>query len=197
MSIAGAQTERKIAILEALGRCLLKKSFQDTTLKDIAKMAGITHGAIGYYFKSKEDILLNYIDYLLIKYIYFSDKSDWFKAEHLDSIPPEKITETVLQFNLGLILSSKDDLKIALELASIANYNKAVEERIKSAFAKIEKIEFDILLRSGMDQESAALLSKTMISIFAGIGMCAVALKYDDKQLADILHYLTKFWKTS
>lgn len=195
MSISGAQT-RKITILEALGKCLLKKSFHDTTLKDIAKTAGITHGAISYYFKSKEEILLDYIDYLLIKYIYLSDKSDWFKAEHLDSIPPEKIVETVLKFNFDLILSSKNDLKIALELMSIANYNKALETRIKDAFGRIEKIEFEILLRSGMDQESAALLSKSMISIFAGIGMSAVALEYDDAQLSDILHYLTKFWKT-
>ena len=55
--------ERRKQILEAVHTCLLEKPFHKTSIKDIAQKAGLNHGALHYYFKNKEDLLLEYIDY--------------------------------------------------------------------------------------------------------------------------------------
>jgi len=36
------------------------KPFDQTFIKDIAQAAGVNHGLLHYYFKSKEDILIHY-----------------------------------------------------------------------------------------------------------------------------------------
>ena len=194
MSISGVQKGRKIQILEALGRCLLKKSFRDTTMKDIAKNAGITHGGLNYYFKNKQDILFNFIDYMLVKNIYLSDDSEWLSEAHLDSIPQEKLMEEVLQFNLNRILATKEDLKILLEILSIANYDKTVEQKIVNAFSKLEDVEYDIIKRSGVDTETASVITKIMMVLFAGLGVGSICLKYEDEALTNCINYVTKIW---
>ena len=60
--------ERRSQILEALHRCLLKKPIHQTSIKDIAGQAGMNPGMLHYYFNSKEDILLHYIDYVMDVY---------------------------------------------------------------------------------------------------------------------------------
>ena len=62
------QEERKRQILKALDECLQEKSFEKTSIKDIARVAGVNHGVLHYYFTGKEDILLNYIDYVIADY---------------------------------------------------------------------------------------------------------------------------------
>ena len=62
------QQERRLQIIKALNRCLLKKPYRDTTIKDIALEAGVNHGMLHYYFKDKEEILLNFVDYILNKH---------------------------------------------------------------------------------------------------------------------------------
>ena len=55
--------ERRKQILDAVHQCLLVKPFHKTSIKDIARKAGLNHGALHYYFDNKEAILLEYIDY--------------------------------------------------------------------------------------------------------------------------------------
>lgn len=51
-------TDKRTAIINALGSCLSRKSFDAVTIREIAEEAGIPLGSVYYYFKSKEDILL-------------------------------------------------------------------------------------------------------------------------------------------
>ena len=66
--------ERREQILEALYRCLLKKPFKETSIKDIAREAGVNHGVLHYYFSDKEEILLKFLDHLIERY-----KSDYLR----------------------------------------------------------------------------------------------------------------------
>ena len=55
--------KRRKQILEAVHQCVQEKPFHKTSIKDIARKAGLNHGALHYYFESKEHILIEYIDY--------------------------------------------------------------------------------------------------------------------------------------
>lgn len=182
-------SSRKIQIMEALGKCLMNKSFADTTIKDIAAEAGVPHGMLHYYFESKQDILMKFLDYNIEKFL--SDKVDWFSSEHLDKIPKDKLLREVLSFNLSLVLNNRTYIRIFLEILSIANFDKSVEKKLKDAFKRIEKIETDIIMKSGVSIETASTISRSMISLFAGLSMCSTSLGYKDKQIESILNYLT------
>lgn len=174
--------------MEALGKCLLKKSFSDTTIKDIASEAGVPHGMLHYYFESKQDILIKFLDYNIEQFL--SDEAEWFSSDHLNNIPKDKLLKEILDFNLNLILSYKDSMRILLEVLSIANFDKTVDKKLKDAFKRIEKIETDIIMRSGVSIETASIISKAMISLFSGLSVCSISLNYKDKQIENILNYL-------
>lgn len=48
---------RRQAILDAALACFARDGFHDTTIQDIAREAGVSHGAIYRYFPSKDDII--------------------------------------------------------------------------------------------------------------------------------------------
>src|SRR5512133_953488 len=53
----------KIKIIEAAQRLIAEQGVEKTSMRDIAKGAGITTGAIYYYYKSKEELLYDVMDY--------------------------------------------------------------------------------------------------------------------------------------
>lgn len=64
---AGGETnmknDRKIKIIEAAQRLIAKKGVEKTSMRDIAIEAGLTTGAIYYYYQSKEELLYDVMDY--------------------------------------------------------------------------------------------------------------------------------------
>ena len=59
-TMAQHQTEeaRKIQILEAATHCVGRFGYHQTSVDTIAREAGLSKGAIYWYFKSKDDILI-------------------------------------------------------------------------------------------------------------------------------------------
>jgi len=55
-----AATKKKI--LEAALRLFRKRGFERTTMRDVAKAAGVALGAAYYYFPSKDALILAYYD---------------------------------------------------------------------------------------------------------------------------------------
>ncbi len=55
--------QTKDRIVEAAYRTLVRKGYQETSMKDIAAEAGVAPGLAHYYFASKEDLLVAAIDH--------------------------------------------------------------------------------------------------------------------------------------
>ena len=53
-----AAQERIQHIIEAAGKVMAREGYANTSMKDIAREAGIAQGLIHYYFGSKEDLVL-------------------------------------------------------------------------------------------------------------------------------------------
>jgi len=78
-------------ILDAADQLFFTKSYQGTTIKDIAKKMGVAQGMLYYYFKSKEDLLETLLDRHASALI-----SEIKEITCLNNTPPpEKITLTV------------------------------------------------------------------------------------------------------
>jgi AcrR family transcriptional regulator len=57
------KNDRKTKIIEAAQRLITKKGVEKTSMRDIAIEAGLTTGAIYYYYQSKEELLYDVMDY--------------------------------------------------------------------------------------------------------------------------------------
>jgi len=55
---AAAPRNRNAAVLDAAAELFATKGFRETTMRDIARAAGMLHGSIYYHYGSKEDLLL-------------------------------------------------------------------------------------------------------------------------------------------
>jgi AcrR family transcriptional regulator len=59
------QSDGKKKIIQAAQRLIAARGVEKTSMRDIAEEAGITTGAIYYYYKSKEDLLYDIMDYAM------------------------------------------------------------------------------------------------------------------------------------
>ena len=56
--------ETRKNILECAKRLFSKRGYERTSLSDIAKYSGVSRGAIYWHFESKEDLLVNLVEYV-------------------------------------------------------------------------------------------------------------------------------------
>jgi AcrR family transcriptional regulator len=161
--------KRKQQILEAVHQCLLEKPFHKTSIKDIAGKAGLNHGALHYYFKNKEHILLAYIDHTQRR---FQNVYDDFLNElpakataDLDSIDEK------CHWALDELAFHKEYQRIYIEIWAHALYNPNVMKKIKSMYREWrDQLFADISNRVDSKQE-ARKISLTIIAIFEGLSL--------------------------
>ncbi|HSV96467.1 MAG TPA: TetR/AcrR family transcriptional regulator [Spirochaetota bacterium] len=175
---------RRREILEALYRCLLKKPYSETSIKDIGTESGINYAMLHYYFKSKEDILLNFIDYLFEKY-------DGLFAEHmlrLDKSGPtfEETVRSVFAFFNEHITTDKKLQKVFFEIWGVALYNPVVNAKLRKIYrALIGAVESAITKNGGSPQ--AAHLALATVAFHEGIGIFSVFFNFNKKYTTMLL----------
>lgn len=75
---------RRLQVIEATIDCLAERGFSRTTVTDVARRAGISHGLVLFHFQSKENLLAETLDYLAAEY-----QANWQEALALAGPAPE------------------------------------------------------------------------------------------------------------
>ncbi len=107
--------QRRLEILEALHRRLLIKPFDKTSIKEIAAEAGMNHGMLHYYFKNKEDILLNYIEHVIETYKNMF--RTWMESTEVKTETPSGLLAMSLDFMARKITLNRDLSRIFIEIS--------------------------------------------------------------------------------
>jgi AcrR family transcriptional regulator len=103
---------REQEILDAAENLLAKRGYQDMTVNEIAEAAGITRGALYFYFASKQAVVTALVARTVQE---LRDKSG---AVHEDTAPPESVIATALDQTLQLWIDHGVVMRIAIDLAS-------------------------------------------------------------------------------
>jgi TetR/AcrR family transcriptional repressor of bet genes len=69
MSRDALKEARRIQLMEATIDCIAAHGFADLTLADVAKNAGLSVGIVNFYFKSKDQLLIETLRHLVDDYI--------------------------------------------------------------------------------------------------------------------------------
>lgn len=185
MSRKNVQNERRTQILEALGRCLIKKSFPETSIKEIAKEAGVNHGVLHYYFKSKEDILMNFIDHTLS--IYIQKGAEWVTGKNLTSMDRKDLVKEIFRYKYETFSSDRHLSILFNEAMTMAHRNPEIREKLKNVYDQWIGVVGDILLKSGFDKKISIEISREVICFFEGIKIFIEVLDYSDRQIREII----------
>lgn len=69
MSRDALKEARRVQLMEATIDCIAAHGFSDLTLADVAKAAGLSVGIVNFYFKSKDQLLIETLRHLVDDYI--------------------------------------------------------------------------------------------------------------------------------
>ncbi len=161
--------ERKRQILKALDQCLLEKSFHQTSIKDISRVAEVNHGVLHYYFKSKEDILLHYIDYVVDDFK--SQVQEMLSSRNMEEMSKQDFVKEVFSFVNQRITLNRNLSKIFVEIWEIALYDKAVREKLRQAYHEWISILTRNITRGSTDSEAALIISISMVAFWEGMSL--------------------------
>jgi AcrR family transcriptional regulator len=180
--------ERRQQILDALSLCLKDKSFEKTSIKDIAKVAGVNHGVLHYYFESKESILLHYIDYVM-EY-YGSQFNDWIGAKDTSNYTRQDFIREIFEFVNHKITLNKDLSRLFVEIWEIALYNPAVKKKLQQTYEQWTRTISSMIQKTSADDISIEILSIAMVAFWEGMALFSTII---DSRKLNIKRVLTGF----
>ena len=169
--------DKKIKILQALDHCLQHKPFDQTSIKDIAQAAGVNHGLLHYYFKSKEDILIHYIDYVL--HLYQSMFSDWIAARRAEDPGAGSMLAEFFRFMNEKVTLNKTLSTVFIEIWEIALYNGKVREKLQVAYREWIGILSGMLASFTDDAAVSRRIGIATVAFLEGMALFSVILDED------------------
>jgi len=179
------QEERRLQILKALDACLQEKSFEKTSIKDIARVAGVNHGVLHYYFSSKEDILLNYIDYVIDDYR--AQVKELLGSKDMGRLGKREFIEEIFNFINDRITLNKGLSRIFVEIWEIALYHDAVRAKLREAYMRW----FDELVvnlgRYIDDEQFAVQVSIAMVAFWEGMALFSTIFEPGALDIKEVL----------
>jgi AcrR family transcriptional regulator len=169
--------DKKIKILQALDHCLQLKPFDQTSIKDIAQAAGVNHGLLHYYFKSKEDILIHYIDYVL--HLYQSMFSDWIAARRAEDPGAGSMLAEFFRFMNEKVTLNKTLSTVFIEIWEIALYNGKVREKLQAAYREWIGILSGMIASFTDDAAVSRRIAIATVAFLEGMALFSVILDED------------------
>lgn len=136
---------RRAQLTSATYNVVSKKGYYNFTIKDIAQEAGMSTGLIHYYFKNKQDLLLNLLREIN-RNIRASLQQD---LEHL-SDPIDRLA-AFIERACNLVMQEKNYFYVLLDFWTQLNHN----ERMRTAIQKLYKSYRDVcseILNEGIEQ---------------------------------------------
>jgi AcrR family transcriptional regulator len=179
------QEERKLQILKALDSCLQEKSFEKTSIKDIARVAGVNHGVLHYYFSSKEDILLNYIDYVI--YDYQAQLQDWLVTKDVTAMGKKELIREIFGFINHKITLNQGLSRLFVEIWEIGLYNEIVRKKIRQAYGRWVEVLSEMIGQYMEDKSFAFKVCIAMIAFWEGMSLFSVMFDRDGLDIEEVL----------
>jgi AcrR family transcriptional regulator len=139
----------RLALLDAAGRLFAERGFDRTTVRDIAKLAGVNQSLLFRYFGSKEAL--------------FEEVVAAGGREQLASTPPEQLLGTALRSMLTRDDAGGRDHSLEAFLRSTGSSSAAIRHQVGHEYTRA--------LATLTDAEDAELRADLVLAWLLGIGL--------------------------
>jgi AcrR family transcriptional regulator len=156
--------ERREQIVWALFDCLAENGHETVTIKAIAERAGLPHGVIHYYFKSKDDIIVLLISSMIEKY-----------ETLLDSLPAKTLPKNlaidqILDFCSNALIFDNRVNRVFYNLIQLSferkNVTKALFKMLEMYRQRVAETVF-----GSLDENSAKKMSLAAVALIEGLAL--------------------------
>jgi TetR/AcrR family fatty acid metabolism transcriptional regulator len=153
-------------------KMIIEKGYQNITVEDIAKKAGVAKGTLYLYFKNKDDIFINLVESFFAEAIHFIEYAKEIKGNSIEKL------KTFIRLDLKFYEKNHRIFKLlGTEIDSIKNIlNKRYREKIlKKYLILIDSIAE--IIKGGIKERKiikmppgeGALILVSIIHAFAGL----------------------------
>ena len=162
-------TTKKAEIINALFKCLYVNGVSGITMRQIALEADINLGSLHYYFKSKENLLMEFQEALFNRFI------DDVKARYKDFDPPLKKLDAFFYGGRDFVLKQKELFVVLIDVWSFSIRNIQMQKSFSNLYDKLAGVMDEILVegeRAGVfNAIQKQTLSRLYVSFVEGTGL--------------------------
>lgn len=97
--------DRRAQLIEATIKVIAQRGYARTTMSDVARVAGLSHGLVNFHFESKENLLLETLLYLAAEYA-----ANWQAAVAGAGADPEDQLQALLMADFNPLVCTADRL---------------------------------------------------------------------------------------
>lgn len=99
-----SRVQRRQQLIDATVECLARRGYAQTTLTDVATLAGLSHGLVNFHFETKQKLLIETLLFLAAEY-----RENWTRALAAAAPSPEHQLEALIaaDFNETVCTQSK------------------------------------------------------------------------------------------
>jgi AcrR family transcriptional regulator len=180
--------QRRREILDALYRCLLRRSYGETSVREIAREAGMNPALIHYYFKSKDDVLLCFVEDI------FQSNKQLLEArlqelENLGCSATDLLDEFLSFFNQRITGDARLQ-KVIFEIWEVAIHNRKIKEMVKKIYREWMEALADLLRRAVPGLEDPSAVATALVALQEGIGIFSVLFGFNKGYTLELLKRL-------
>jgi AcrR family transcriptional regulator len=148
---------------------LSSKGYQATTMKEVAKGAGVAPGLIHYYFDNKEQLMQAVLWEAADRYIKNAEKIS-------ASIPPEQLNEEAFNWPKERVESEPQWYRLRYELFALGLHNPNLRESMNKLLAKSRNAIAFVLHQISSDKiANREALASILLASFDGLALQKLA----------------------
>ena len=173
---------RLISILDAARELFMEAGYGGLTMRRVANRAGITIGNLNYYYRTKEDLLRDLLEYVTNDYL-----EEFERRRQIAGQSPEKQLLAVLRFWID-DLNTPETTSFFPELWALGNHDPYVADLLDDLYAKARSPlnEFIPQINPTLTRKEAERMALYMCAAMEGLTVFVGNDKAWASQLGDI-----------
>lgn len=165
MTRSEVAVERKNQIVKATVDCISKYGYNNFSMQDVARIAGVSKGIIHYYFLNKDDLMMSVLEHVA------DDISSLLTVGMNEEVDPVKKLEILISTCLNVVRKTKEFYQVNMDFWTQINQKGEVRHTVakhyhnfretcskvlvegaeKGVFFKVNPIEFSSLIIAMVD----------------------------------------------
>lgn len=175
-------------ILIAFQKCLNDTPLLKITMRQVALKAGISHAKVLYYFDSKQQLMLSYIQHITSLYEEFLH--NWAKQKKLDKIYFSDLNQCIghLLRDVSVLDENGEHMRAFIQIYTLAHYDKSIKIIIEHTYNTWKRELEDILVEYHVNNPEEA--AEALLVLIEGILLYRTNVALTDEKVEHLLDYL-------
>ncbi len=175
---------RREQLIEATIDTIAKHGFRKTTLSQVAKRAKLSQGIVNFYFKTKDGLLLETLEFLAEEY-----EASWRRAVALSGPDPVAALDAIIETDLGREVCNRRKVSVWVafwgESQSQPQFRKFCSQLADDYLAQTRELISRIIARGGYQRYDADAIAHGLNAMINGLWLdLMIDPKHFDREAA-------------